>query len=87
MLNANFWQDKANSKNIVKEKKLFEDLINSFESTTKRLDDLNELYDLAIQENNQEIQNEVFANIKELRNLARKKMKLIVFLSNEADTS
>ena len=85
MLNANFWQDKANSKNIVKEKKLFEDLINSFESTTKRLDDLNELYDLAIQENNQEIQNEVFANIKELRNLARKN-EINCFLSNEADS-
>ena len=28
MLNANFWQDKIKSKNIIKEKKLFEDLIN-----------------------------------------------------------
>ena len=30
MLNENFWQDKIKSKKIVKEKKLFEDLINSF---------------------------------------------------------
>ena len=29
MLDANFWQDKANSKKILKEKKFFEDLINS----------------------------------------------------------
>ena len=28
MLEANFWQDKSNSQKIIKEKKLFEDLIN-----------------------------------------------------------
>ena len=27
MLEANFWQDKENSKKVIKEKKLFEDLI------------------------------------------------------------
>jgi peptide chain release factor 2 len=31
MLNANFWQDKANSKKILKEKKLFEDLVQSYQ--------------------------------------------------------
>ena len=65
MLENDFWQDKLNSKKIVKEKKLFEDLINSFKDTsTKKLIDLDELNQLAIQENNQEIQNEVFENIK-----------------------
>ena len=85
MLNANFWQDKTNSKNIVKEKKLFEDLINSLKETTQKLKDLNELNELALQENNQEIQNEVFKNIKDLRNLARKN-EIKCFLSNEADS-
>ena len=28
MLEANFWQDKNNSKKIIKEKKLYEDIIN-----------------------------------------------------------
>ena len=27
MLEANFWQDKENSKKVIKEKKLFEDLL------------------------------------------------------------
>ena len=27
MLEANFWQDKNKSKNVIKEKKLFEDLL------------------------------------------------------------
>ena len=85
MLDANFWQNKTKSKNIVKEKKFFEDLINSFKSASQKLDDLNELYELALQEKNQEIQNEVYLNIKDLRNLARKN-EISCFLSNEADS-
>ncbi len=84
MLNTNFWHDKVKSKNIVKEKKLFEDLINSLKETSQKLLDLNELYELALQENNKEIQNEVFSNIKDLRNLARKN-EINCFLSNEVD--
>ena len=85
MLNANFWKDKVNSKNIVKEKKLFEDLINSFKETSQKLIDLSELNELAIQENNKEIVNEIFNSIKNLRNLARKN-EIKCFLSNEADS-
>ena len=60
-------------------------MINSFESTTQKLEDLNELYELASQEHNQEIQKEVFKNIQDLRNLA-KKNEINCFLSNEADS-
>ena len=64
MLNANFWQDKANSNKVIKEKKFYEELTNSFENSIKSLDDLDDLYKLAKEENNQNIQNEVFENIK-----------------------
>ena len=57
MLDANFWQDKANSKNILKEKKLFDDLIGSYNESVLKIKDLDELYKLAIDENNQNIQN------------------------------
>ena len=40
MLDANFWQDKNNSKLIIKEKKLFEELINSQSNSIKKLNDL-----------------------------------------------
>ncbi len=85
MLNADFWQDKANSKIVVKEKKLFEDLINSFNETTKSLKDLDELNELALQENNKQILNEVFKDIKILKTLT-KKNEIKCFLSNEADS-
>ena len=51
MLDANFWQDKSSSQKIIKEKKLFEDLINSLENSIKQLNDLEDLYKLAIEEN------------------------------------
>ena len=37
MLEANFWQDKLNSKKIFKEKKTFEDLTNSFKNSERVL--------------------------------------------------
>ncbi len=73
MLDANFWQDKAGSKKIIKEKKLYEDLINSFENSIKKLKDLDDFTELAIEENNQGIQNEVLENIKDLRLIVKKK--------------
>ena len=85
MLEANFWQDKSNSQRIIKEKKLFEDLINSYTETNIKLRDLNDLYDLALEENNNDIQNEVNQSISELRLIA-KKNEIKCFLSKEADT-
>ena len=52
MLNADFWQNKANSKKILKEKKLFEDLINSLKESDTKLRDLDDLSKLANEENN-----------------------------------
>jgi len=85
MLDANFWQDKVNSQKIIKEKKLFEDLINSFKLSEQKLKDLDDLNQLAIEENNQDIQKEIIVNIKDLRLLV-KKNEIKCFLSNEADS-
>ena len=85
MLDANFWQDKVNSQRIIKEKKLFEDLINSFKLSEQKLKDLDDLNQLAIEENNQDIQKEIIVNIKDLRLLV-KKNEIKCFLSNEADS-
>ena len=84
MLEANFWQNKLKSQKTIKEKKLFEDLINSYNQSNNQLQDLNDLYELALEENNIDIQNEVHQNITDLRSLA-KKNEIKCFLSNEAD--
>ena len=85
MLQANFWQDKSYSKKVVKEKKLYEDLIDSFETSLNKLNDLDDLNQLALDENNVNIQNEIFENIKDLRALV-KKNEIKCFLSNESDS-
>ena len=43
MLDPNFWQDKAISKTIIKEKKFYEDLVNSFYNSVENLNDLTDL--------------------------------------------
>ena len=85
MLNANFWQNKVKSQKIIKEKKLFEELINSHKFCYNKLEDLDGLYSLAVEENNADIINEIFTNIKDLR-IAAKKNEIKCFLSNEADS-
>ena len=60
-------------------------MISSFEESTSQLEDLNDLYVLADQENNVGVKNEIFENVKELR-VKVKKNEIKCFLSNEADS-
>jgi peptide chain release factor 2 len=85
MLENNFWQDKLNSQKIIKEKKLFEELINSYDNSVKSLIDLHELNELALVEKNQSIIIEVIQDIKDLKKLA-KKNETKCFLSSETDS-
>jgi peptide chain release factor 2 len=85
MLENDFWQNKSNSQKIIKEKKFYEDLINSYDSCVKSINDLHELNELAIEEKNQPIINEVIESLKKLKKLA-KKNETKCFLSNESDS-
>ena len=84
MLEANFWQDKSNSQKVVKEKKFFEDLINSLNSSVEKLNDFEDLNEVALEENNLDVQGEIIQNIKQLRSEI-KKSEIKCFLSSEAD--
>ena len=85
MLEENFWQDKNESQKIIKEKKRFEDLIKSYHNSVNQLRDLDDLYDLALEEKNNDIQSEINQNITELR-LLTKKNEIKCFLSNDTDS-
>ena len=85
MLENNFWQDKSNSQKIIKEKKFYEDLLNSYEDSIISFNDLHELNELALEEKNQSVISEVLESIKNLRILA-KKNETKCFLSNETDS-
>ncbi|WP_440680625.1 peptide chain release factor 2 [Candidatus Pelagibacter sp. HIMB1623] len=85
MLEANFWQDKKKSQKVIKEKKLFEELINSYNSSIENIKDLIDLNELAYEEQNTIVQKEILQNIKDLRKEV-KKNEIKCFLSNEADS-
>jgi len=85
MLETNFWQDKNNAQKIVKEKKLQEDLINSYNYSVKQCREIYDLYNLALEENNTSIISESLKNLEELR-LNTKKNETKCFLSNESDS-
>ena len=84
MSDANFWQDKSNSQKVIKEKKLHEDLINSYEKSIKELNEIKDLYDLANEENNQIVLNETLKKLKDLKSRI-KKNETKCFLSKEND--
>ena len=85
MLESDFWQNKSTSQKIIKEKKLYEDLINSYDNSFRSLIDLNELNELAVEEKNQSIITEVLESIVKLKKLA-KQNETRCFLSNETDS-
>jgi peptide chain release factor 2 len=85
MLEIDFWQNKSNSQKIIKEKKLYEDLINSHDDSVKLLIELHDLNELALEEKNQSIISEVLENIKNLKKLSKKNENKC-FLSNETDS-
>ena len=64
---------------------MYEDLVGSYKSSLNQLKDLGDLYELALEENNTSIQNEVLESIKNLRKLA-KKNEINCFLSKESDS-
>ncbi len=85
MLEANFWQNKNNSQKVIKEKKLYEDLIETLDDTNKKLKDFNDLNQLALEEENLIVQDEILLSIKELKKEV-KKNEIKCFLSDEADS-
>ena len=84
ILDPNFWKDKTSAQNVIKEKNFHEDLVKSFENSKKEIKDLSDLYDLAIDENNQTIIKELVKNCNELQ-IKSKKNEIKCFLSNESD--
>ena len=85
MLEADFWQNKSVAQKVIKEKKLYEDLIDSYSNSVKELKELIDFNELAIEENNQLILNETLKNIENLK-FKSKKNETKCFLSSESDS-
>tara|TARA_Y100000590_G_scaffold392109_1_gene469298 strand:+ start:862 stop:1926 length:1065 start_codon:yes stop_codon:yes gene_type:complete len=79
-----FWSKKIEAEKFIKEKKLYDDLISSYNSSKKESSDLYDLYNLAIEENNKSVINESLVKIRNLHKIV-KKNEIKCFLSNEND--
>ena len=55
LFKENFWKDKKLAKKTVKQKKIFEEIINSYQKSLNEINNLKDLYNLAFQEKNDEI--------------------------------
>ena len=62
-----------------------EDIVNSFKTSVIKLRDLDDLYQLAEEEKNNKIQNDILVSVEKLKNEV-KKNEIKCFLSNESDT-
>ena len=60
-------------------------MVNSFKTSVIKLRDLDDLYQLAEEEKNNKIQNEILVSVEKLKNEV-KKNEIKCFLSNESDT-
>ena len=84
LLKENFWKDKELAKKTIKQKKNFEQILNSYKNFFTEIQNLKELFLLATQEKNEEIINECSQKIDTIsKNL--KKIEINCFLSGEND--
>ena len=84
ILNPNFWKDKILAQKVVKEKKFFENILNSFNSTINEIENLEDLVKLALKENDnlviKDCEKKTYLILKEI-----KKTEVQCFLSTEND--
>ena len=81
---ADFWKNKLNAQNILKEKKFFENILENFNSTVNELENLEQLLELASSENNIAVIKDCEKKINLLLNQI-KKTEVSCFLSGEND--
>ena len=84
LLNKNFWQDKKKVKKTVKEKKIYEDVLNSYKNSFNEISNLKDLYNLAVEEKNDEILEDCDVKINQLLKTS-KEIEINCFLSGEND--
>ena len=84
IVEENFWKDKLSAQKIVKEKKYFEEIFNSFTFVLNELKNLEELLDIAVKENEDAVIKDCLIKINLLEKQI-KKTEVECFLSGEND--
>jgi peptide chain release factor 2 len=82
----NFWADQNESSKILKTLKILEDKLDAYNDLVKRLDDAEILADLAIEENDESITDEIIREVNELE-AEENRQRIEVLLSDEYDSN
>ena len=80
----NFWKDKELVKKTIRQKKILENILNSYQNSIVELTNIKDLYGLANQEDNSEIKEECLKKIDEVFKKV-KDVEINCFLSGEND--
>ena len=83
-LKENFWKDKDLVKKTVKQKKILEDILKSYQKSLKDLNNLKDLYSLALEEKDEETIDDCIKKIEQILK-ETKKVEINCFLSGEND--
>ena len=84
LLQKNFWQDKDLVKKTVKQKKIFEDILNSYKQSLTEINNLKDLFLLATEEKDEETIQDCDLKIDQILK-SSKKSEIDCFLSGEND--
>ena len=84
LLQENFWKNKDLVKKTIKQKKIFEDILNSYKKSFSEISNIKDLYNLAVQEKNDEIIDDCISKIDQIFKDV-KKIEINCFLSGEND--
>ena len=84
LLSKNFWKDKAKVKKTVKEKKKYEIILKSYKKSLDDINNLKDLYSLALDEKNEDILSDCDITVSELLKTI-KDNEINCFLSGEND--
>ena len=84
ILEKNFWKDKTKSQKIVKEKKFLQNIFDGFNDSINELNNLEELFELASKESDEDVINDCENKIQLLLTQI-KKIQVSCFLSDEND--
>ena len=80
----NFWKNKLSAQKILKEKSFFDNIINDFNATVNELENLEQLFELALKENDAVVIKDCERKITLIFNQI-KKIEVSCFLSDEND--
>lgn len=82
----NFWGDQNESSRILKTIKVLKDKIGAYDDLVRRLDDTEILADMAIEENDESVAEEVIRDVREIE-ADEKRQRIEVLLSGEYDSN